>query len=58
MAYDVRASCRADLINAAELCFLGISVRCFMKLIGVAPTDPSMIGKHLPLYFMASVFQC
>ena len=35
---------RADLINAGELCFPGISLRCFSKFIEFPPSDPTMIG--------------
>ena len=42
---------RADLINAVELCFTGISLRCFSKFIGVAPSDSTMIGITFALVF-------
>ena len=35
---------RADLVNDVELCFPGISLRCFSKVVDVAPGDPTMIG--------------
>ena len=35
---------RADLINAAELFFPGISQRKLSKFVLVSPSDPTMIG--------------
>ena len=45
---------RADLINAVELCYPGIPLRCFSKFIEDTPSDPTIID--LLLYSIVSVF--